>query len=134
MSSEKRRCGLCSKLLPKGSPFVNCASCTRRLEAGEKPADIMVGKKPAKDRRTRLHRALDCILDRKISKDDWSSNAASADHCMEQGQRLAEQKDWKNALWSYTKAKNFYKLAGMPKAAGEASRKIALCESKLKDV
>ena len=46
---EKRRCGLCSKPLPNGSPFTNCASCMRRVEQGEKPADIMTGKKPAKD-------------------------------------------------------------------------------------
>ena len=39
------RCGLCSKRLPSGHPFQYCNSCMRRLEAGEKPADIMRGAK-----------------------------------------------------------------------------------------
>jgi hypothetical protein len=42
---EKRRCALCSKLLPNGHPFTNCAACIRKLEAGVKPADIMRGAK-----------------------------------------------------------------------------------------
>jgi len=46
---DTRRCGLCSKRLPNGHPFEYCNSCMRRLDAGEKPADIM---RSAKDRVT----------------------------------------------------------------------------------
>lgn len=42
---EKRRCGLCSKLLPNGHPFEYCSSCMRRLDAGETPASIMIKAK-----------------------------------------------------------------------------------------
>ena len=42
---DTRRCALCSKRLPNGHSFQYCASCMRRLDAGERPVDIMCGAK-----------------------------------------------------------------------------------------
>lgn len=42
---DKRRCGLCGKLLPSGHPYMNCAACIRRLEKGEPAASIMTKAK-----------------------------------------------------------------------------------------
>jgi hypothetical protein len=68
------------------------------------------------------------------AKDDWSSDAANADHHMEQGKKAAERKDWTSALWSFSQARKYYDIAKMPKAHREANRWIVLCESKVKDV
>jgi TPR repeat protein len=78
-----------------------------------------------KDRKA-LHRALDAVMDRKMSKD--SNEEANARHALYNGERAAQRQDYRAAVTWFTKAEELFKDAGLTKEANRAAVRAMECE------
>jgi hypothetical protein len=76
----------------RGSANLPCVKCGLRIEAPEHQK-----AKDSADRRSRLHRALDCVLDRKAAK-DFKPQGRECDAC---GAHLDEKNFTAPGSWSY---------------------------------